>query len=399
MEDSLMPQVSNEFARIADFDDRAADLIETRRHLHARPELSFEEHETADYVAERLERWGYEVTRNVGGLGVVGRLRQGAGGRSIAIRADMDALPITEATGLPYASTAPGKMHACGHDGHTTMLLGAAEYLARTRHFNGTVNLIFQPAEEAGKGSGAQAMIEDGLFDRFPCDAIFGLHNHPGAPAGTFLMRPGPLMAASDTATITIVGRGGHASRPHLTVDPIVVAANMVMALQTVVSRNVNPTETAVVTVGIIHGGTASNVIPETAEIVASIRSFSPEVRDMLERRVRGIATSIAEAHGASVSIDYERGYPVVVNSEKETAFAIDVLKELVGEDKVGVCPIIPGSEDFAYFLEHKPGCFLRLGNGENSAILHSSKYDFNDDSLTTGAATWARLTERFLSV
>ncbi|MDR6634748.1 hippurate hydrolase [Phyllobacterium sp. 1468] len=394
-----MPQTSNEFARIADFDDRTAELIETRRHLHAHPELSFEEHETAAYVADRLERWGYEVTRNVGGLGVVGRLRQGAGGRSIAIRADMDALPILEATGLPYASTSAGKMHACGHDGHTTMLLGAAEYLARTRHFNGTVNLIFQPAEEAGKGSGAQKMIEDGLFDRFPCDAIFGLHNHPGAPAGTFLTRPGPLMAASDTATITIVGKGGHASRPHLTVDPIVVAANLVMALQTVVSRNVNPIETAVVTVGTIHGGTASNVIPETAEIVASIRSFSPEVRDMLERRVRGIATSIAEAHGASVSIDYERGYPVVINAEKETAFAIDVVKELVGDTKVGVCPMIPGSEDFAYFLEHKPGCFLRLGNGENSPILHSSKYDFNDDSLTTGAAMWARLTERFLSL
>ena len=394
-----MSHASNQFARVADFEDRAADLVEMRRHLHANPELSFEEHETAAYVAERLESWGYEVTRNVGGLGVVGRLRQGEGGRSIAIRADMDALPIQEATGLPYASTTNGKMHACGHDGHTTMLLGAAEYLARTRHFNGTVNLIFQPAEEAGKGSGAQAMIDDGLFERFPCDAIFGLHNHPGAPAGTFLMRSGPLMAAADTATITITGRGGHASRPHLTVDPIVVAANMVMTLQTIVSRNVNPTETAVVTVGTIHGGTASNVIPESAEIAVSIRSFSKEVRDTLERRVRDIATSTAGAHGASVAIDYERGYPVVINSEEETAFATEVVKELVGEDKVGVCPMIPGSEDFSYFLEHKPGCFLRLGNGENSAILHSSKYDFNDDSLTTGAAMWARLAERFLSV
>ena len=394
-----MSQASNQFARVTDFEDRAAALVEMRRHLHANPELSFEEHETAAYVAERLESWGYEVTRNVGGLGVVGRLRQGEGGRSIAIRADMDALPIQEATGLPYASTTNGKMHACGHDGHTTMLLGAAEYLARTRHFNGTVNLIFQPAEEAGKGSGAQAMIDDGLFERFSCDAIFGLHNHPGAAAGTFLMRSGPLMAAADTATITIAGRGGHASRPHLTVDPIVVAANMVMTLQTIVSRNVNPTETAVVTVGTIHGGTASNVIPESAEIAVSIRSFSKEVRDTLEQRVRDIATSIAGAHGASVAIDYERGYPVVINSEEETAFATEVVKELVGEDKVGVCPMIPGSEDFSYFLEHKPGCFLRLGNGENSAILHSSKYDFNDDSLTTGAAMWARLAERFLSV
>ena len=393
-----MPAASNQFARISDLEDRAGELVATRRHLHAHPELSFEEHRTASYVAGQLESWGYEVTRNVGGLGVVGRLKQGNGGRSIAIRADMDALPIQEATGLSYASTTDGKMHACGHDGHTTMLLGAAEYLARTRHFNGTVNLIFQPAEEAGKGSGAQAMIADGLFERFPCDAIFGLHNHPGAPAGTFLMRSGPLMAAADTATITIAGRGGHASRPHLTVDPIVVAANMVMTLQTIVSRNVNPTETAVVTVGTIHGGTASNVIPESAEITVSIRSFSPEVRDTLEQRVRDIASSVAGAHGASVSIDYERGYPVVINSEQETAFASEVARELVGEDKVGICPMIPGSEDFAYFLEHKPGCFLRLGNGVDSAILHSSKYDFNDDSLTTGAAMWARLTERFLS-
>ncbi|MER8581874.1 M20 family metallopeptidase [Mesorhizobium sp. M1423] len=392
-----MPKTSNQFADISDFADKAAELAAARQHLHAHPELSFQEYETAAYVAERLESWGYEVTRNVGGLGVVGRLRQGSG-RSIAIRADMDALPITEATNLPYASQASGKMHACGHDGHTTMLLGAAEYLARTRHFNGTVNLIFQPAEEAGKGSGAQAMIADGLFERFPCDAIFGLHNHPGAPAGSFLMRAGPLMAASDTVTIKIAGRGGHASRPHLTVDPIVAAANIIMTLQTVVSRNVNPIETAVVTVGTIHGGTASNVIPEQAEITLSVRSFSVEIRDRLEQRIRSIAALVAQAHGATVEIDYERGYPVVVNSESETSFATDVAVELVGHDKVSVCPLIPGSEDFSYFLEHKPGCFLRLGNGEDSAILHSSKYDFNDGNLTVGAALWARLTERFLA-
>lgn len=392
-----MPKTSNQFADISDFADKAAELAAARQHLHAHPELSFQEHETAAYVAERLESWGYEVTRNVGGLGVVGRLRQGSG-RSIAIRADMDALPITEATNLPYASQASGKMHACGHDGHTTMLLGAAEYLARTRHFNGTVNLIFQPAEEAGKGSGAQAMIADGLFERFPCDAIFGLHNHPGAPTGSFLMRAGPLMAASDTVTIRIAGRGGHASRPHLTVDPIVAAANIVMTLQTVVSRNVNPIETAVVTVGTIHGGTASNVIPEHAEITLSVRSFSAEIRDRLEQRIRNIAALVAQAHGATVEFEYERGYPVVVNSERETSFATDIAVELVGQDKVSVCPLIPGSEDFSYFLEHKPGCFLRLGNGEDSAILHSSKYDFNDGNLTVGAALWARLTERFLA-
>ena len=388
---------SNQFASIPDFKDKEAELTRTRRHLHANPELSFEERETANYVAERLESWGYEVTRNVGGYGVVGRLTQGTGGRSIAIRADMDALPIVEETGLPYASTKPGVMHACGHDGHTTMLLGAAEYLARTRHFTGTVNLIFQPAEEAGKVSGAQAMIADGLFERFPCDAIFGLHNHPGAPAGSFLMRSGPLMAAADTATITITGRGGHASRPHLTVDPIVTAANLVMTLQTVVSRSVNPTETAVVTVGTIKGGTASNVIPERAEIAASIRSFSPEVRKTLEQRIRAIAGAIAEAHGATVDIDWEHGYPVVVNAPEETAFATDVVTELVGAENVSECPLIPGSEDFAYFLEHKPGCFLRLGNGEGSAFLHNPKYDFNDASLTTGAALWARLAERYL--
>ncbi|TIQ37063.1 MAG: amidohydrolase [Mesorhizobium sp.] len=393
-----MPKRSNQHAGIADFEGKAAELAEARRYLHAHPELSFQEQETAAFVADRLERWGYEVTRNVGGLGVVGRLRQGSGGRSIAIRADMDALPITETTGLPYASKTAGKMHACGHDGHTTMLLGAAEYLARTRHFNGTVNLVFQPAEEAGKNSGAQAMIADGLFERFPCDAVFGLHNHPGAPVGTFLMRAGPLMAASDTVMIRILGRGGHASRPHQTVDPIVAAANMVMTLQTVVSRNVNPVEAAVVTVGMIHGGTASNVIPESSEISLSVRSFSAGVRDTLEQRIRGIAASIAEAHGASIEIDYERGYPVVTNSEGETAFATEVVTELVGEDNVSVCPLIPGSEDFSYFLEHKPGCFLRLGNGEDSAILHSSKYDFNDGNLTVGAALWARLAERFLA-
>ena len=393
-----MSNLTNQFASLVDFQDKSAELAQIRQHLHAHPELSFQEHKTAAFVAERLERWGYEVTRNVGGLGVVGRLTQGQGRRSIAIRADMDALPITEATGLPYASQSAGTMHACGHDGHTTMLLGAAEYLARTRRFNGTVNLIFQPAEEAGKNTGAPAMIADGLFERFPCDAIFGLHNHPGAPVGTFLMRAGPLMAASDTATITITGRGGHASRPHLTVDPIVTAANIVMTLQTVVARSVSPMETAVVTVGTIHGGNAVNVIPGQAEIGVSIRSFSAPVRELLERRVRDIVTSVAQAHGATAQIDYERGHPVVDNAEAETAFATEVVKELVGAENVTVSPLIPGSEDFAHFLAHKPGCFLRLGNGEDSAILHSAKYDFNDGSLTVGAALWARLAERFLA-
>lgn len=388
----------NAFARISDFEPLEEQLIAMRRYLHAHPELSFEEADTARFVAEKLEEWGYEVARNVGGHGVVARLKVGTGTKSIAIRADMDALPIAEETGLAYASRTPGKMHACGHDGHTTMLLGAAEYLARTRRFDGTVNLIFQPAEEAGVGSGAQAMIADGLFERFPCDAIFGLHNHPGAPARSWLMRSGPLMAAADTVKITITGKGGHASRPHLTVDPVVAACNLVVSLQSIVSRNVDPTQTAVITVGSIHAGEASNVIPNTATLSLSVRSFEPGIREILETRIRKLTTAVAEGHGASAEVAYLRGYPVVVNSEEETEFARSVAEELVGTDNVSTCHLIPGSEDFAYFLEHKPGSFLRLGNGMSSEILHSSRFDFADENLIVGAALWSRLTERFLS-
>ncbi|CDZ51707.1 M20 aminoacylase family protein [Neorhizobium galegae] len=394
-----MPSQDNLYARIADFDSMEAELKATRQHLHAHPELSFEEAETARYVAEKLESWGYTVTRNVGGHGVVATLKNGEGTRSIGIRADMDALPIEEETGAPYSSTVPGKMHACGHDGHTTVLLGAAEYLARTKRFNGTVTLIFQPAEEAGQFSGAQRMIADGLFERFPIDAIFGLHNHPGMPAGTLLTRAGPMMAAGDTVKITVTGKGGHASRPHLTVDPVLVACNLVMTLQSIVSRNVDPTQTAVVTVSTIHAGEASNVIPNNAKISMSVRSFDPAIRVFLEERIRKLTASVAEGHGATAEIEYEYGYPVVVNSEEETAFAREVAEELVGTDNVLTCPPLPGSEDFAYFLHHRPGSFLRLGNGKDSQILHSSKYDFNDGSLTTGAAMWARLAERYLNV
>ncbi len=389
---------SQNFAKISDLEPQAESLKQIRHHLHANPELSFEEEKTAALVADKLVKWGYEVTRNVGGHGVVGRLRVGDGNRSVAIRADMDALPMLEETGLPYASNVPGKMHACGHDGHTTMLLGAAEYLARTKNFSGTVNLVFQPAEEAGKISGAQAMIADGLFDRFPCDAIFGLHNHPGIPVGHVMTRSGPLMAASDTANIKVVGKGGHASRPHQTVDPIVVASSIVMALQTIVARNIDPTQTAVITVGSIHGGEASNVIPSHVTLGVSIRSFTPEIRDILEQRVRELINAQAASYGATIELEYERGYPVVINSAEENEFATGVVKDLIGEDKVSLCPLIPGSEDFSYFLEHKPGAFLRLGNGENSAILHNTKYDFNDENLVVGAAIWARVAESFLA-
>ncbi|MBM1175156.1 M20 aminoacylase family protein [Microvirga arabica] len=388
----------NIFARVSDFEPMQAELTRIRQYLHAHPELSFEEAETARFVAEKLEGWGYEVSRNVGGHGVVARLSAGNGKRSIAIRADMDALPIAEETGLSYESQALGKMHACGHDGHTTVLLGAAEYLARTRRFNGTVTLIFQPAEEAGKLSGAQAMIADGLLERFPFDTIFGLHNHPGAPEGNILLRSGPMMASSDTVNITVTGRGGHASRPHLTVDPVVVACTLVVSLQTIVSRNIDPTQTAVLTVGTIHAGNAVNVIPEYAKLALSVRSFDPKVRDLLQERIIKLTESVVEGHGATADIDYERGYPVVVNSEAETSFARAVAEELIGPERVSTCHMIPGSEDFAYFLEHKPGSFLRLGNGINSPILHSSKYDFSDASLTTGAALWARLVERYLT-
>jgi hippurate hydrolase len=389
---------NDHYACLTDFEAGKAELAAMRRHLHANPELSFEEVETARFVADKLEAWGYQVSRNVGGHGVVACLSVGSSTRSIGIRADMDALPIQEETGLAYASTVSGKMHACGHDGHTAMLIGAAEYLARTRRFDGTVTLIFQPAEEAGQISGAQRMISDGLFERFPIDAIFGLHNHPGAPAGTILTRVGPIMAASDTVTVTILGRGGHASRPHLTVDPVLVACNLVVTLQSIVSRNVDPTETAVVTVSTIHAGEASNVIADTAMVKMSVRSFDAAVRAQLEQRIRKLAHSVADGHGATAVINYEQGYPVVVNTEQETAFARRVAEEALGKENVKNCQLLPGSEDFAFFLEHRPGSFLRLGNGETSQVLHSSRYDFNDDSLAAGVALWSRIAERYLN-
>jgi len=373
-------------------------LTTTRQHLHRNPELSFHEVETSEFVASHLEQWGYDVTRNVGGYGVVGTLTVGSGARSVAVRADMDALPIHEETGLSYASQHDGKMHACGHDGHTTMLLGAAKHLAKTRNFSGTVQLVFQPAEEAGKNSGAQQMIADGLFERFPCDAIFGLHNHPGYPIGTFMFGSGPFMSASDTVLITIHGRGGHAARPHLAVDPILVASSLVMSLQSIVSRNIDPTQTSIVTVGALNSGSAPNVIPESATLKISVRSFSEEVRAQLRERIVTLTTLHTEGYGATVDIDYQEGYPVVVNTDDETRLAQAVAEKLVGTEHV-IAPFGPvtGSEDFAYYLQHKPGCFLRLGNGEDCAMLHNAKYDFNDSNLTTGAAYWARLVERYL--
>ncbi len=387
------------FCELSDLAGAEGFLTGIRRDLHQNPELSFDEVRTAAGVAAHLSQWGYQVTRGIGGHGVVGTLSLGNGTRRVSVRADMDALPIQEETGLPWASRQPGRMHACGHDGHMAMLLGAARALAERRAFSGTVNLVFQPAEEAGKDSGAQRMIADGLFERFPCDAIFGLHNHPGYPVGTFLFGSGPFMSASDTVIITIHGRGGHAARPHLAVDPVLIAGSLIMALQSVVSRNIDPTETAIVTIGTVNAGIASNVIPESARLGLSVRSFSAEVRRLLRQRITDLVRHQVAGYGGTVDIDYQEGYPVVVNSVAETAFARAVAEELVGTEHT-VAPFGPvtGSEDFAYYLERKPGCFLRLGNGENAPMLHNARYDFNDGNLTVGAAYWTRLVERYLA-
>jgi len=376
-----------------------AEMIELRQRIHAHPELAYEETATADLVAERLARWGYEVHRGLGGTGVVGTLRAGRSARRVGLRADMDALPIVETSGRPWASKVLGKMHACGHDGHTAMLLSAARHLAATRRFDGILHLVFQPAEE-GK-AGARRMLEDGFLDLFPCDAMFGMHNMPQQPAGKFVFRPGPMMASADRATITVRGRGGHGAMPQTAVDAVVVGSAIVMALQSIVSRNVPPLETAVVTVGAFHAGEAPNVIPETAELRLTIRAFRPEVRTLLERRVREIASAQAAVFGATVDIDYEHGYPMVMNDPAQTAFARQVAVDWLGEDGLVRDPQpVTGSEDFAFFLEKVPGCYFLIGNGtgsEGGCMVHNPGYDFNDACLSTGASFWVKLAEAYL--
>ncbi|MDE2605862.1 MAG: amidohydrolase [Burkholderiales bacterium] len=376
------------------------ELVAIRRHLHQHPELAFAEHGTSDFVAARLQEWGYEVTRGIAGTGLVGTLRVGQGTRRLGLRADMDALPIHEATGAAHASLAPGRMHACGHDGHMTMLLGAAKYLARHRHFSGTLHLIFQPAEERGFDSGGKAMVEAGLFERFPCDAVYAMHNHPGLPQGRFAMRAGAFTAAGDRVFVKITGVGGHAARPHLAVDPLVAAAAIVTSLQTVVARNVDPAESAVVTVGRLRAGDALNVIPAEAEIGISVRSYSQEVRALLKERITSIITGIAQAHGVQAQIDYIEGYPVLVNAPDAVALAAEVARDLVGPDAVDVnFPPSMGSEDFAYMLQRCPGALVRIGNGpaDGGRGLHNARYDFDDRNLPYGAAFWSQLVERFL--
>jgi hippurate hydrolase len=396
----MMDQTMMRYSTVQDLEPAHTELVELRRRIHQNPEIGHQEFETAKLVAEKLTAWGYDVATGVGGTGVVGTLKSGQGGRSIGLRADMDALPITEDTGLPYASKNAGLMHACGHDGHTTMLLGAAQALAKTRRFSGTVHLIFQPAEEAGIDCGAKRMLNDGLFERFPCDAVFAMHNHPGTPPRAFRYHVGPFMSASDRVTITVKGIGGHAARPHHAVDPIVAASSIVMALQTVVARNVDPTKTAVVTVGTIHGGKAMNVIANDVTLGLSVRSFDADVRALLQKRITELAQSQAASYGAKAEVDYQLGHPVLVNSEQETQFAREVAAELVGAENVTEIDRITGSEDFAYMLERVPGSLVRIGNGVGDKVpmLHTSRYDFNDANLTVGAAFWTRLVERFLA-
>lgn len=394
----LLPDLS----AVSDLQPLAGDLRQLRYTLHGCPELAFEETQTAELVATRLKAYGYSVETGIAGTGVVGTLRLGTSERSVGIRADMDALPIAELNTFDHKSLQPGRMHACGHDGHTAMLLGAARHLAQRRRFDGTLHLIFQPAEERGFDSGAKRMVEQGLFTRFPCDAVFAMHNHPGAPAGTFMFRKGNFMAAGDRVYIRIVGKGGHAARPHLANDPIVAASGIVMGLQTVVSRNVDPAQSAVVTVGKFCGGSAPNVIPGEVELSLSVRSFDPEVRRLLKERITTLVRAQAESYGATAVIDYVEGYPVVRNTDAETALAIQVAKELVGEDRVTeqMAPLM-GSEDFAYMLQQRPGTFLRIGNGptDGGKTLHNATYDFNDENLVVGSAFWARLVERYLPV
>ena len=371
------------------------DFIALRQRLHAAPELGLKEFATSALVAELLEGWGYEVDRGLAGTGVVGTLRQGAGERSIGLRADMDALPIAEATGLAYASTHPGVMHACGHDGHTTILLAAAKELAERRNFSGTVRLIFQPAEEME--GGARIMIEEGLFERFPVDAVFGLHNWPDVPEGEFRFVDGPAMASVDWLIITIEGKGGHGARPHETVDPIVAASSLVMALQTIVARNIDPLEPAVVTVGSIHGGNAPNVIPDSVELQITTRSFTPEVHKRLHDRIRVLAEAHAASYGATVRIEHPPGFPSLRNHAAETEFARQVALRHFGEDIVGTLPPQLTSEDFAFMLENRPGSYLFVGNGP-SASLHNPRYDFNDAIIEPASRYWVALVEDYLA-
>jgi hippurate hydrolase len=381
--------------RIAEFH---ADLTAIRRDIHAHPELGFEEQRTSDLVAARLAEYGIEVTRGIGKTGLVGRLRVGNSPRAIGLRADMDCLPIRESNGFAHRSTHDGRMHACGHDGHTTMLLGAARYLAATRNFDGTVHFIFQPAEE-GLG-GAEAMVMDGLFERFPCDAIFGMHNRPGLAVGKFQIRPGAMMAGGAFFDITVKGVGAHGARPEAGVDPVLVASHITTALQAIVARNVRPVDTCVVSVTRIHGGDAYNVIPQTATLGGTVRCFSSPVMKLVEERMRRTAEGVAAGFGATAELDFRVLFPPLVNHADETDFIAECAEDVVGRDNVNRSgPLTMASEDFSYMLEAVPGAYIQIGNGdgEGACEVHNPAYDFNDAALPLGASLFARLVERRL--
>jgi hippurate hydrolase len=382
--------------RIADLQ---AEITAWRHDLHAHPELQYDVLRTAASVAEKLKAFGCdEVVPGLGRTGVVGVIhgRKGKSDKVIGMRADMDALPIEEETGLPYKSTVPGKMHACGHDGHTAMLLGAARYLAETRNFAGTAVVIFQPAEEGG--AGGKAMVDDGLMERFKIDEVYGMHNYPGMPVGQFGIRAGAMMAATDFVSIDIEGVGGHAARPHLGIDTVLVGAQIINAIQSIVSRNVDPLKSAVVSICMFHAGNTENVIPQTAQLRGTARSLAEDVRVLLEKRLQQVVEATAAAYGAKAKLTYQRNYPVLVNHERETDFAAGVAKQIVGERLVDTSlPPMMGGEDFSFMLNARPGAFIWVGNGD-SAGLHHPAYNFNDDVIPIGTSYWVKLVETALA-
>ena len=383
-----------------------SELQQIRRDIHAHPELCFEEQRTADVIAKKLTEWDIPIVRGLGVTGVVGIIKGGSSERAIGLRADMDALPVQEINSFPHASKHEGKMHACGHDGHVAMLLGAAHYLSRHHNFDGTVYAIFQPAEEGG--GGARRMMEDGLFSRYPMEAVFGMHNWPGVPVGTFGVTSGPMMASSNEFEVVVKGKGAHAAQPHKGIDPIIVAIQIAQSWQTIVARNKNPLDAGVLSITQIHSGSATNVIPDEATLIGTVRTFSTEVLDLIEHRMRASAEHTASAFDAQVDFQFVRNYPPLINHAKETAFAIDVMKTIVGDDNVDaqVEPTM-GAEDFAFMLQEKPGCYVFIGNGEGThrdaghglgpCNLHNPSYDFNDDLLPIGATYWVRLAESYL--
>ena len=383
---------------IKELEDLQGEMQEWRRDIHAHPEIAFEEHRTAQIVADKLESFGIEVETGIAGTGVVGTLRKGMGNRSIGLRADLDALLINETNDFEYKSKNPGQMHACGHDGHTTMLLGAAKYLSEQGNFDGTVNFIFQPAEE--NEGGGRVMIEDGLFDKYPVESVYGMHNIPGMPVGSFAIKPGPIMAAFDIFNLKVIGQGGHAAMPQTTVDPIIVGTKIIDAFQAIISRSIDPQEPSVLSVTQFHGGDAYNVIPNQVEIKGCTRCFSPNVQKKLEDEMRQISESICKAYGADCEFHYEHRYPATINSEEEANLAGQVAQGIVGEERVNLSPKPGmGSEDFAYMLQEKPGSYIWIGNGdgEGSCMIHNPGYDFNDEILPIGATYWVKMAEEIL--